>query len=87
MDIPEVRRLGRTIRRWHGPVMAYWRNQGLSNAGSESTNALVKKIKRIGHGFRNERNYRLRLLLHCGGIDWQDQPTARIRNRSPRLIA
>jgi transposase len=27
----------------------------------------MKKVKRIGHGFRNLDNYRLRLLLHCGG--------------------
>ncbi len=25
-----------------------------------------QKIKRVGHGFRNLDNYRLRLLLHCG---------------------
>ena len=31
---------------------------------------LIKKIKRVGHGFRNFDNYRLRLLLHCG-VNWQ----------------
>jgi hypothetical protein len=25
-----------------------------------------QKVKRLGHGFRNFTNYRLRLLLHCG---------------------
>jgi hypothetical protein len=44
-------------------------------------------VKRIGHGFRNLENYRLRLLLHCGGITWQDQPAARIRGRTPRFAA
>jgi hypothetical protein len=33
-------------------------------------NLLVKKIKRCGHGFKNFGNYRLRVLLHCGGIKW-----------------
>jgi hypothetical protein len=47
-------------------------------------NALMKKMQRIGHGFRNLRNYRLRLLLHCGGVAWQDQPAARLRKRAPR---
>lgn len=47
-------------------------------------NMLIKRIKRIGHGFRNLRNYRIRLLLFCGRPDWQTQPTARIRARSPR---
>lgn len=87
VDIPEVRRLGRTIRRWHHQVLAYWRNDGLSNGVTEAVNGLIKRIKRIGHGFRNLQNYRLRLLLFCGGVDWQDHATAHIRGRSPRLIA
>jgi hypothetical protein len=33
-------------------------------------NLLVKKIKRCGHGFKSFRNYRPRVLLHCGGIKW-----------------
>ena len=43
----------------------------------------MKKIQRIGHGFRNLRNYRLRLLLHCGGVAWQDQPAAKPQKRTP----
>jgi len=38
------------------------------------------------HGFRNFTNYRLRLLLH-GGVRWQTHRTARLRGRSPRLVA
>lgn len=86
-NIPECDRLRRTIRRWESQVLAYYRSDGLSNAACERTNALIKKIKRVGHGFRNVRNYRLRLLLHCGGINWHDQPAARIRGRAPRLAA
>jgi transposase len=84
-DIPELTRLARTLRRWQPEVLAYWDTDGLTNAASESVNALIKRIKRIGHGFRNKANYRLRLLLFCGGVDWQDAPTASIRGRSPRL--
>lgn len=87
VEIPEIRRLGRTISRWHHEILAYYTSDGLSNGPTESVNALVKRIKRIGHGFRNMRNYRLRLLLFCGGVDWQDTPTAHIRGRSPRLAA
>jgi hypothetical protein len=36
---------------------------------TEAVNLLIKKIKLVGHGFRNFDNYRLRLLLHCG-VDW-----------------
>ena len=49
-------------------------------------NLLVKKVKRVGHGFRNFTNYRLRLLLHCG-IKWQTHKTVRLRGRHPRLVA
>jgi hypothetical protein len=65
-------------------VLAYYRTDGLSNARCEATNGLVKKIKRIGHGFRNLDNYRLRLLLHCGSVNWHDQPAARLRRRRYR---
>ena len=31
---------------------------------------LIKKIKRVGHGFRSFANYRLRVLLYTGGCNW-----------------
>jgi hypothetical protein len=43
------------------------------------------KVQRVGHGFRNFTNYRLRLLLHCG-VRWQTHRTARLRAR-PLLSA
>jgi len=86
-DIPEATRLARTIRRWENEVLAYYRSDGLSNARTEAVNALMKKVQRIGHGFRNLHNYRLRLLLHCGGVTWQDQPAAKLRKRTPRNVA
>jgi hypothetical protein len=49
-------------------------------------NLLIEKQRRIGHGYRNFANYRLRLLLHCG-ITWHTAPTPKIRSRSPRLVA
>lgn len=43
---------------------------GPSNVPTERLNLLVKKVKRAGHGFRSIANYRLRILLHAGGVDW-----------------
>lgn len=86
-DTPECTRLARTIRRWEAEVLAYYTSDGLSNSRSEAVNALIKKIKRVGHGFRNLDNYRLRLLLHTGGVIWHDQPAARLRRRRPHLVA
>jgi transposase len=49
-------------------------------------NLLIKKVKHVGHGFRNFTNYRLRLRLHCG-VRWQTHRTARLRSRAPRFVA
>ncbi len=63
----------------------------MSNGPTEATNALIKKVKRVGHGFRNFDNYRLRLLLAVGldwrTVHWQAAPATPIRGRSPRLVA
>jgi len=84
--IPEIARLGRTLRSWRAEFLAYFDTDGANNGPTEAINLLIEKIRRIGHGFRNFDNYRLRLLLHCGVI-WHTPPTPRIRNRSPRLVA
>jgi transposase len=85
-NIPELHRLARTLDIWRSELLAYFDTGGLSNGPTEAVNALIKKIKRIGHGFRNFTNYRLRLLLHCG-VNWQTPQPARIRGRLPRLAA
>ena len=84
--IPEIARLGRTLRAWRSEFLAYFDTDRVSNGPTEATNLLVEKIRRIAHGYRNFDNYRLRLLLHCG-VDWHTARTPRIRNRRPRLVA
>jgi transposase len=84
--VPEIARLGRTLRAWRTEFLAYFDTDRVSNGPSEAMNLLVEKTRRIGHGFRNFANYRLRLLLHCG-VDWQTPHTPRVRTRRPRLVA
>ena len=84
--IAEVARLGRTLRAWRTEFLAYFHTTGVSNGPTEAMNLLIEKIRRVGHGYRNFDNYRLRLLLHCG-LTWQTPPTPRIRSRRPRLVA
>jgi transposase len=84
--IGECQRLARTVRRWETELLAWHTSGGLTNARTEAVNLLIKKIKRVGHGFRNFDNYRIRLLLHCG-VDWHTAPAARIRGRAPRSVA
>ena len=83
---PNCVRLARTLDAWRDELLAYFDTGGVSNGPTEAVNALIKKIKRVGHGYRNFDNYRLRLLLHCG-VDWHTPPATPIRGRLPRLAA
>jgi transposase len=85
-DIPELTRPARTIDSWRSELLAYFDTGGISNGPTEAINLLIKKIKRVGHGFRNFNNYRLRLLLHCG-VEWHTIRATPIRGRLPRSVA
>jgi transposase len=85
VGVAELTRLARTVRAWEGEILAWHATGGCSNGPTEAMNLLIKKVKRVGHGFRSFANYRLRLLLHCG-VAWQTHRTARLRGRSPRLV-
>ncbi len=65
--IPEVARLGRTLRAWRRQLMAYFVTERISNGGTEAINLIIEKTRRLAHGFRNFDNYRLRLLLVADG--------------------
>jgi len=82
--VPEVRALGKTLERWRAEILAH-HDTGASNGPTEGLNLLIKKVKRAGHGFRSFANYRLRILLHAGGVHWPTirPPAPRIRTRSP----
>ena len=86
VGVAELSRLARTVPAWEAEILAFHSTMGCSNGPTEAVNLLIKKVKRVGHGFRNFANYRLRLLLHCG-VRWQTHRTARLRGRSPRLVA
>ena len=65
--IPEVARLGRTLRMWREHVMARFETQRISNGGTEAVNLIVEKTRRLAHGFRNFEHYRIRILLAASG--------------------
>jgi transposase len=83
VQVPELSRLAGTVRVWEAEILAWHATGGCSNGPTEAVNLLIKKVKRVGHGFRNFTNYRLRLLLYCG-VAWQTHQTARLRARSLR---
>jgi transposase len=86
-EVDEIRSLGKTLKSWRTEILAH-HDTGASNGPTEGLNLCVKKVKRCGHGFRSFDNYRLRVLLHTGGITWPDRPRPpRIRTRSPHSDA
>jgi transposase len=86
-DVPEIQALGRTLASWRTEILAR-HDTGASNGPTESLNLCVKKVKRCGHGFRSFEHYRLRVLLHAGGVTWPSRPRPpRIRSRCPQSNA
>lgn len=71
--VPEIRTLGRTLSRWRQEILNHHRT-GASNGPTEGQNLCVKKVKRCGHGFSDFDNYRLRVLLFAGGVNWPHRP-------------
>jgi transposase len=67
---PEVQKLGRTLHTWFDKI-ANFHLARVSNGPTEALNNLVKRIKRIGFGFRNFENYRIRALLYAGRPNWR----------------
>ncbi len=66
---PEVNSLGRTLHRWRTQI-TNWHRRKVSNGPTEGANNMIKLAKRIGFGFRNFRNYRIRALLYAGRPNW-----------------
>ena len=66
---PEVRQLGRTLKRWRNQIVA-WHRSRATNGPAEAVNNLIKRVKRVAFGFRKFRHYRIRSLLYAGRPNW-----------------
>ena len=67
--IPNIARLGRTLRTWKDAFLAYFDTGGASNGPTEAINGIIELGRRIARGYRNPTNYQLRMLLIAGGLD------------------
>ena len=67
---PEVQKLGRAIDKWFEKICNYHIAK-MTNGPTESINNLIKRVKRVGFGFRNFENYRIRALLYAGRPNWR----------------
>ena len=66
--IPEIARLGRTLKQWRQPFLAYFTTGRANNGGTEAVNGLIELHRRVARGFSNRDNYRLRMLLIGGAF-------------------
>ena len=66
--IPEIRRLGKTLKQWRDAFLAYFDTGRANNGGTEAINGLIELHRRVARGFRNREHYRLRMLLIGGGL-------------------
>ncbi len=85
-EVPEIQALGWTLRKWWAEILNHHRT-GASNGPTEGMNLCIKKVKRAGHGYRRFDHYRLRVLLHTGGCNWDryTTPAQPIRDRRSPL--
>src|SRR3712207_2277818 len=56
--MPEIARLGGTLKQWPEAFLAYFDTGRSSNGGTEAVNGLIELHRRIARGFRNRDNYR-----------------------------
>ena len=66
--VPEIARLGRTLRSWSAQFLAYFTTGRANNGGTEAVNGIIELHRRIARGFRNPSNYRLRMILAAGKL-------------------
>ncbi|RYQ22257.1 transposase, partial [Bifidobacterium pseudolongum subsp. pseudolongum] len=65
---PELRSLGRTLKRRRADILAYFTHQHSSNGPTEAINGRHETLRGIAMGFDNFEHYRQRSLIHSGRI-------------------
>jgi transposase len=63
-----MREVAAMIRRHWDNVKTYFRHR-ITNAGSESINSKVQRVKAMARGFRNPERFRMAIYFHCGELD------------------
>ena len=63
-ELKEIKTLRRTMMKWREEILNYFRTN-LTNARTEGFNNKAKVVKRMGYGYKQFRNYRLRVLTAC----------------------
>ena len=65
---PELRSLGRTLKRRRADILAYFTHRHSSNGPTEAINSRLETLRGIAMGFDNFEHHRQRSLIHSGRI-------------------
>ncbi len=66
--LPELKRLGTTLKRRKDDILAYFDHVGSSNGPTEAINGRLEHLRGIALGFRNLAHYIARSMLGTGGF-------------------
>ena len=66
-NMAEATRLATTIMKWW-PEIEGFLELGITNARTEGQNRVIKQIKRVACGFRNQENYKRRIMLDSAAV-------------------
>lgn len=69
-----MQRVGRMLKRHLPELLNYFRHR-ITNAISEGLNSKIQSIKSMARGFRDFKNYRIRILFFCGKLDMAISPS------------
>ncbi len=62
----EMDKFLKTLNNWREWILNYFSSGKVSNGFVEGMNNRIKLIKRIGYGYNNRNNFRMRVLVECG---------------------
>lgn len=63
-QIPELQSFNKTLEHWREYILNYY-DCKISNGLAEGFNHKIKNIKRRAYGYRNDKNFELRVQLEC----------------------
>jgi len=63
-QIPELQSFNRTLDHWRKYILNYY-DCKISNGPTEGFNHKIKNIKRRAYGYRNDKNFEIRVKLEC----------------------
>ncbi len=63
-----IKRVARMIRSHWENIKTYFAHR-ITNAGAESINSKIQKVKYMSRGFRNRKRFRNAIYFHCGVLD------------------